>query len=149
MSIVIPGIERLWFSASLPLSRYQRQRWPQTARSSIEWQTPSAPAKPQAQPSSATAPSLPDIDFDHYTLIVANAGSKPSSGFGVAITAVWVKDTVNVSVLETIPGVNCPRATELTHAEAFALIPNTHLPIRFNIMTAVVDCNAHRSVEAK
>jgi hypothetical protein len=91
---------------------------------------------------------LPDIDFDHYTLIVANAGSKPSSGFGVAIIAVRIRDTVDVSVLETIPGNNCPRMTELTHTETFALIPETHLPIRSNIMTATVDCNTHRTAEA-
>jgi hypothetical protein len=112
-------------------------------------QNPSAHAEPKAQPSAAPAPPLPDIDFDHHTLIVANAGSKPSSGFDVAIMSVSVSDIVSVSILETVPGVNCPRATVLTHAEAFALIPNPHLPIRFNIMTAAVDCNAHRSVEAK
>jgi hypothetical protein len=112
-------------------------------------QSPPAPAKLNAPPSPATAQSLGDIDFDRYTLIVANAGSKPSSGFGVAITSVLVRDTVSVSVLETVPGVNCPRLTELTHAESFALIPNTKLPIRFFIITATVDCNAHRTAEAK
>jgi hypothetical protein len=115
----------------------------------MSWWNGAAPNSQRSQRRASGAQSPPDIDFDHYTLIVANAGSKPSSGFGVAIASVQIRDTVNVSILESTPGVNCPRMTVLTHAEAFALIPNTHLPIHFNIMTAAVDCNAHRSVEAK
>jgi hypothetical protein len=95
-------------------------------------------------------PPLPaDIDLTRETLIVATSGVKPSSGFVVLIQSVTESDEIHVSLLETIPGPQCPRMTELTYPDAFALIPKTSKPIRFDITTATVDCSIRRSISGK
>jgi hypothetical protein len=107
----------------------------------------------QAAGSSDIAPDLPplpaDIDLSRDTLIVANSGVKASSGFDVFIQSVTESDEIRVSLLETTPGTQCPRMSELTYPEAFALIPKTSKPIRFDVTTATIDCPTHRSIAAK
>jgi hypothetical protein len=91
-------------------------------------------------------PPLPVIDFDHYTLLMANAGPKPSGGYSIVFSSVHeVRQqgvpTVAVFLLDIGPG-TCPRTEELTHAIAFALIPKTSEPIRFFVNKADRDCKA-------
>jgi len=107
----------------------------------------------QAAGSADIAPDLPplpaEIDLSRETLIVAISGVKASSGYGVLIQSVTESDDIRVSLLETTPGTQCPRMTELTYPEAFALIPKTSKPIRFDVTTAAIDCPSRRSITAK
>lgn len=95
-------------------------------------------------------PPVPaDIDLSRDTLIVAISGVKASSGFDVFIQSVTESDEIMVSLLETTPGAQCPRMTERTYPEAFALIPKTSKPIHFDVTTAIIDCPTHHSITAK
>jgi len=94
-------------------------------------------------------PPLPVIDFDHYTLLMANAGPKPSGGYAIIFSSVHevhreAVPTVAVFLLDLGPG-TCPRTDELTHAIAFALIPKTNEPIRFFVNKADRDCSTPQS----
>ena len=120
-----------------------------------DWQAGRLLQSEAVQPAGSAdiAPDLPplpdDIDLSRETLIVAISGVKASSGYGVLIQSVTESDEIRVSLLETTPGTQCPRMTELTYPETFALIPKTSKPVRFDVTTAAIDCPSRRSISAK
>jgi hypothetical protein len=110
-----------------------------------------APDVPTGNPEHPFAPPkrpMPEIDFDRYTRLVANAGVKPSGGFEVTFTSLTDLSTLGVGVLETTPGHDCAVGTVLTQPVALALIPHTDKPITFRIATAAVDCTGYRVAES-
>jgi hypothetical protein len=101
---------------------------------------------PSSTPPLAASPRA--IDFDHYTLLMADAGSKPSGGYSIVFSSVHevhqgAVPTVAVYLLDLGPG-SCPRTEELTHSIAFALIPKTSESIRFIVAKADSDCSGRR-----
>ena len=63
-------------------------------------------------PTSKSVP-VPVIDFAHFTLLVASAGTKPNSGYSLAFTSVReFNGMITVSVLDVGPGPGCPTAQE-------------------------------------
>jgi hypothetical protein len=99
----------------------------------------------------------PTIDFDHYTLLIANLGQRPNSGYQVLIESIRIfpdsrpnspKDKVTfVNVLEIGSG-NCPTAQEISYPVAFALIPKDSNEIRFSKTKADRNCNVPRAPPA-
>jgi hypothetical protein len=101
--------------------------------------------------SDATAPVVSSaIDFDRYTLLTAENGSKPTSGFALLFREIRNdpepnKPSITAYLVELQPG-SCPRLTELTHPTASVLIPKTDKSIRFVLTKAVSDCNTRAVV---
>ena len=91
----------------------------------------------------------PNIDFHRYTLLVANAGVKPSSGYSLVFRLVReTSAAVSVDIVELKPGPSCPVLTEIVPSlQAYALIPETSKPIRFSVSRALVDCNFRSTVQ--
>jgi hypothetical protein len=92
--------------------------------------------------------SIPEVEFQKYTLLVASSGTKPNSGYSVFFTA--VKDFnggVLASVIEIVPGPNCPTAQEITHPFAFALTPKPSKHIAFVVSSATKDCNKSKEIK--
>jgi hypothetical protein len=92
---------------------------------------------------------IPNIDFKHFILLIANTGVKPSSGYSSVFTSV---DTVpasrvaptgklvtSVNIVEMGPG-SCPVATALMSSVSYALIPQTTNEIRFLVSKADSNC---------
>jgi len=92
---------------------------------------------------------LPHIDFDHFTLLIANAGTKGSSGFSVAFTSVFsLPSAIYANVVEIAPtGTTCAIMSIETHPVALVLIPKTDQPIQFNVSTARTDCAEDRIIK--
>jgi len=85
---------------------------------------------------------FPPIDFARYTLLVAALGTKPSSGFRVAIESVQnFPSRILVSIIALRPGRNCPVFTAITHPVALALIPKTSKPVTFEKSNAELACD--------
>ncbi|HEV7612269.1 MAG TPA: protease complex subunit PrcB family protein [Steroidobacteraceae bacterium] len=84
----------------------------------------------------------PEFDFKQVTLIVAGAGTKPMSGYSIAIQRIW-DDSVNirVSIEETSPGRNCAGTTISTAPFVGATIPATTKKVVFDISKAETVCN--------
>jgi hypothetical protein len=84
----------------------------------------------------------PEFDFKQVTLIVAGAGTKPMSGYSIAIQRIW-DDSVNirVSVLETSPGRNCAGTAMSVAPFVGASIPATTRKVVFDISRAETVCN--------
>jgi hypothetical protein len=90
--------------------------------------------------------SLPDIDFDKFTLLIASSGTKGNSGYSLAFNAARkVNGAIIVSVLDVSPG-NCPTAQEITYPRIAALIPRTNDPVSFVVANVVRDCTKHDQV---
>ncbi len=92
--------------------------------------------------------SIPEVEFQKYTLLVASSGTKPNAGYSVSFAA--VKDFnggVMASVIEIVPGPNCPTAQEITHPFAFALIPKSSKHIAFVVSSATKDCSKLKEIK--
>jgi len=90
--------------------------------------------------------SLPDIDFDRFTLLIANSGTRGNSGYSLAFNSTRkVNGAIIVSVLDVSPG-NCPTAQEITYPRIAALIPRTNDSVRFVVANVVRDCTKHEQV---
>ena len=99
------------------------------------------------------SPPIPTIDFQHFILLIANSGPKPSSGYSTVFTSVREypeymrgsasaqKMVTSIQILEISSG-NCPVMTQLTNPIAYALIPQTTNEIRFSISRANGDCSS-------
>lgn len=85
---------------------------------------------------------IPNIDFEHFILLIANTGVKPSSGYSNVFTSVdtlpasmtgappSTKPVTSVHIVEIGPG-SCPRLTAFMGSVSYALIPQTTNEIRF------------------
>ncbi len=86
---------------------------------------------------------LPAIDFDRYTLLVANAGYKANGPVVVtfdSITDVGNEIRVHVSVASPT---TCPQVPEAGHFAALALSPRTDKPIQFDVSNRDAGCSRH------
>src|ERR1700675_2765754 len=83
---------------------------------------------------------LPSVDFEHYTLLIANAGYKTNGPYEVKFDS--VTDTPNeVRVHVTVTGpVSCPAVPEVGHYVAMAVFPRTDKPIQFDVTTINSTC---------
>jgi hypothetical protein len=83
---------------------------------------------------------LPTVDFERYTLLVANAGYKPHGPVAVKFDSVTdMGNEIRVHVSIAGPA-SCPRSAEPGHYAAMALIPQTDKPIQFNVSTTESTC---------
>jgi hypothetical protein len=88
------------------------------------------------------AEHLPVIDFEHYTLLVVNAGYRTQGPFAVKFDSVIdVGNEVRVHVTVTGPEI-CPQVSQAAHYAAMVLIPRTDKPIQFDVSTR--DSGCHR-----
>lgn len=84
--------------------------------------------------------NLPNVDFEHYTLLVANAGYKTNGPYDVKFDSVTdTGTTVRIHVSVTGP-VSCPAEPQAGHYVAMAVIPSTDKPIQFDVSTADSAC---------
>jgi hypothetical protein len=100
------------------------------------------------------APPIPKIDFQHFILLIADTGVKPSSGYSNVFTSVDTlpafmagappsKNPVTlVHIVEIGPG-SCPAAAVLTGSVSYALIAQTTNDIHFSVTKAGSDCNSN------
>lgn len=60
-------------------------------------------------------PSTPEVDFEHYVLVVAASGERPSSGYTTEIERIEeLEDEILVFVTHTEPGEGCMNLTVMT-----------------------------------
>lgn len=84
---------------------------------------------------------LPGIDFSRRTLVVAALGWQRTANVSVSIQSISESnDGINVAVTKLMSGKNCIILPTITHPMALALIPATREPIRFRIVSRVVNC---------
>ncbi len=90
----------------------------------------------------ATEP-LPTIDFERFTLLVANAGYKANGPVVVTIDSITdMGNEIRVHVSVTSPK-TCPQVPEAGHYAAMALIPRTDKPVQFDVSNRDTGCS-HR-----
>jgi hypothetical protein len=83
---------------------------------------------------------LPVIDFEHYTLLVSNAGFRTNGPYEVKFDSVTdMGPTIRVHVSVTGPA-SCPAEPQSGHYVAMAVIPSTDKPIQFDVATAGSTC---------
>ncbi len=86
---------------------------------------------------------LPTIDFDRYTLLVANAGYKAYGPVVVTFDSITdMGNEVRVHVSVTSP-ITCPQTPEAGHFAALALIPRTDKPMQFDVSNRDTGCSRH------
>lgn len=86
------------------------------------------------------APELPSVDFERDMVIIAAAGTKPTTGYFVAIEAATAnRREVTVRVRSISPGANCGNATVLTQPlEAVRIERRDH--VSFDEVSEVRNC---------
>jgi len=79
--------------------------------------------------------NLPNVDFEKYTLLVANAGYKVNGPYDVKFDS--VTDTPNeIRVHVTVGGpATCPAVPEAGHYVAMAIFPRSDKPVQFDVTT--------------
>ncbi len=105
-------------------------------RSAQDWNARTSDSPDVSEP-------LPAIDFDRYTLLVANAGYKANGPVLVtfdSITDMGNEIRVHVSVANPA---TCPQVPEAGHFAALALIPRTDKPIQFDVSNRDAGCSRH------
>jgi hypothetical protein len=97
---------------------------------------------------------IPNIDFKHFILLIANTGVKPSSGYSNVFTSVDThpasmagaapskKLVTLVNIVEMGPGCR-PVLTALMATVSYALIPQTTNDIHFVVTKADTNCTSH------
>jgi hypothetical protein len=84
--------------------------------------------------------NLPTIDFDHYTLLVANAGYKANGPYDVKFDSVTdAGNIILVHVSVTGPAI-CPAQPQAAHYVAMAVIPRTDKPVQFDVSAGNSAC---------
>jgi hypothetical protein len=83
---------------------------------------------------SNTCSSQPHVDFDSRTILIVAAGMQGSSGYRINVTSiVAAHDNVSVDATLTTPGLNCFEAAVITNPSQVIEIPQTNLPLTFNM----------------
>jgi hypothetical protein len=89
----------------------------------------------------STVPPLPEIDFSHEIVLLAAAGSRPSSGYDVLITGASEADgVVTVEALIRSPAATCGTATVITEPVDLARMPGRNGTVRFHLTAGVNAC---------
>jgi hypothetical protein len=84
--------------------------------------------------------NLPSVDFEHYTLLIANAGYKLNGPYDVRFDSVTdMPNEVRVHVTVTGPA-SCPSVPEAGHYVAMAVFPRSDKPIQFDVTTKNSTC---------
>lgn len=88
-----------------------------------------------------------DIDFNRYTLLIADVGMRGNVENILVFTQIFdARDVIVVNVMEVEAGNACISiATVNPDLRAYALIPKTDKPVRFNVSHAVEDCSKRKS----
>jgi len=69
-------------------------------------------------------PPVPSVDFGSYMVIVAGAGTKPTSGYGVRVDAVHEREgRIYVQVREVSPGATCGTYQAFTSPTTAVRVP--------------------------
>ena len=84
----------------------------------------------------------PRVDFRRQTLLVVATGNRPSGGFSVGFRSVREYEShIEVTAYELRPlGNECVAIAVVTYPAAFALIPHTKKPVRFQRDHADLTC---------
>ena len=84
--------------------------------------------------------NLPAVDFEQYTLLVANAGYKTNGPYEVKFDSVTdTGNLVRVHVSVTGPA-SCPAEPQAGHYVAMVIIPRTDKPVQFDVSTVNSGC---------
>ncbi|MGO9933941.1 MAG: hypothetical protein ACLPV8_19310 [Steroidobacteraceae bacterium] len=84
--------------------------------------------------------SLPSVDFEKYTLLIANAGYKSNGPYEVKFDSVTdLPNEVRVHISVTGPA-SCPAEPEAGHYVAMAVFPRTDKPVQFDVTTRNSSC---------
>jgi hypothetical protein len=88
----------------------------------------------------AVAESLPPIDFERYTAIVASAGYKEHGPVVISFDSIIdAGNVIRVHVTVSNP-TTCPPQSVAGHYAAIALIPNTDKPVQFDVSNRDTSC---------
>jgi hypothetical protein len=83
---------------------------------------------------------LPTVDFEQYTLLIANAGYKTNGPYEVKFDSITdLPNEIRVHVTVTGPVV-CPAEPEAGHYAAMAILPRTDKPVQFDVTTRISSC---------
>jgi hypothetical protein len=83
---------------------------------------------------------LPTVDFEKYTLLIANAGYKTNGPYEVKFDSITdLPNEIRVHVTVTGPTV-CPAEPEAGHYAAMATLPRTDKPVQFDVTTRNSNC---------
>jgi hypothetical protein len=87
------------------------------------------------------APSLPAVDFDRETIVIAAMGRRSTGGYIITVdSATAAGDTVTLVITEHSPGRTCGTTAALSSPVAIARIFRPRAIVRFVERTAVTDC---------
>ena len=83
---------------------------------------------------------LPIVDFDQYTLLIANAGYKANGPYEVKFDSITdMPNEIRVHVTVAAPAV-CPSEPEAGHYAAMVIFPHTDKPVQFDVTTKNSTC---------
>ncbi|HYR07775.1 MAG TPA: protease complex subunit PrcB family protein, partial [Longimicrobium sp.] len=87
-------------------------------------------------------PAAPAVDFEREVVLVAAMGSRPNGGHHIQVKqAAAQADRVVVRVVETSPGKACFTTAAFTEPVDVVKLPRTPLPIEFQTVKAVHECD--------
>lgn len=79
------------------------------------------------------APDKPVVDFSKQMVLAAFIGDQSSSGYTIRFTKIdSTGPTINVTILVSQPGQNCPVRQRVTDAYKIVAIPASTKPVNFN-----------------
>jgi hypothetical protein len=109
-----------------------------------------APTPKQPAQSIPARPPPPDIDFEHFILVVASSGAKLGTGNSIAFIAIFRNPSgIIASVQETAQRGSCVISTAVSIPVAIALIPRTDETIRFRVASAESDCTNNKNIDSQ
>jgi hypothetical protein len=83
---------------------------------------------------------LPMVDFEQYTLLIANAGYKANGPYEVKFDSITdMPNEIRVHVAVTGPEI-CPAEPQAGHYVAMAIVPRTDKPVQFDVTTKNSTC---------
>ena len=98
------------------------------------WSNLHAPRRPE--------PSLPEIDFTKYIVIVVASGTENSGGFEIEIVGAQVAGKkILIEVLSTAPGSDCIVTAGISAPVDIAVVPRQGLPLQFHERTDIRTCS--------
>jgi hypothetical protein len=91
----------------------------------------------------AVAESLPPIDFERYTAIIASAGYKEHGPVIVSFDSITdTGNVIRVHITVSSP-TTCPPQPVPGHYAAIALIPHADKPVQFDVSNRDTSCPYH------
>lgn len=85
--------------------------------------------------------NLPPVDFSSRIVLLAASGTKPTGGYSIAIVqATEDNGAITVEVTPISPGANCVVPQLVTSPVDIGTIPQTSVPITFNITRKTQNC---------